>query len=98
MQWEQLATGASHCVQVYAPEAMEPLLKCIQAVSSPSSTIVFAKYKRFAPATKVFWELLPEYFEFEKIPEADYGSPAQEDVIGLFRLTHTASNALAPSS
>lgn len=76
------------CLQVYAPEAMETLLKCIQAVSTPSSTIIFAKYKRFAPATKRFWELLPLYFDWEKIPEASYGSPHQEGAIGLFRLRH----------
>lgn len=66
---------------------MEPLLKCIHAVSSSSSIILFAKYKRFAPATKRFWELLPQFFDFEKIPETSYGSPAQEDAIGIFRLT-----------
>lgn len=75
-------------LQVYAPEAMEPLLKCIHAVSSSSSIILFAKYKRFAPATKRFWELLPQFFGFEKIPETSYGSSAQEDAIGIFRLTH----------
>lgn len=70
---------------------MEPLLKCIQAVSSPSSLILFAKYKRFAPATERFWELLPLYFDVEKIPEATFGSAPQEDVIGIFQFRHKAA-------
>lgn len=91
-------TFSSSCLQVYAPEAMEPLLKCIQAVSSPASTIIFAKYKRFAPATARFWELLPLYFVWEKIPEGDYGSPDQEDAIGLFRLRHKQEMPESPAS
>ena len=66
-------------------------MKCIQAVSSPSSIILFAKYKRFAPATQQFWKLLPQYFDVEKIPEASFGSPPQEDVIGIFQFWHRAS-------
>ena len=66
---------------------MQPLLECIRSVSTPASTILLAKYKRFAPASERFWELLPDYFDCEKIPENVFGAKTQEDCIGIFRLT-----------
>lgn len=72
--------------QVYVPEAMQPLLECIRRVSTPASTILLAKYKRFAPASEQFWKLLPDYFDFTKVPEADFGAKPQEDCIGVFKL------------
>ena len=74
-------------LQVYEPDAMQSLLECIHAVSGPSSTILLAYYKRFAQAGERFWRLLPQYFEFEKIPETIFGAKAQPDNLGLFRLT-----------
>ena len=68
------------------PEAMQPLLECIQMVSTAASTILLAKYKRFAPASEQFWKLLPNFFDVTKIPEADFGARPQEDCIGIFKL------------
>ena len=87
--WFLCQTRLEVCVylQVYLPEAMQSLLECIHAVSGPSSTILLAYYKRFAPADEQFWKLIPRYFEFEKIPEATFGAKAQPDNLGIFRLT-----------
>jgi hypothetical protein len=78
------------CLQVYVPEAMQSLLECIHTTSGPSSLILLAYYKRFAQAGETFWKLLPDYFDFEKIPEASFGAKAQPDNLGLFRLTWKA--------
>ena len=63
------------------------MLECIRSVSTPTSTIFLAKYKRFAPASEQFWKLLPDYFKCEKVPESAFGAKAQEDCIGIFKLT-----------
>lgn len=68
------------------PEAMQPLFECIQTMSTAASTILLAKYKRFAPASEQFWKLLPDFFDVTKIPEADFGAKPQEDCIGIFKL------------
>ncbi len=83
-------TSMSVCLQVYVPEAMQSLLECIHATSGPLSTILLAYYKRFAQAGEQFWKLLPDYFDFEKIPEATFGAKAQPDNLGLFKLTWKA--------
>lgn len=80
------ADNSSCCAQVYVPEAMEPLLKCMHTVSSPSSMVLLAHYKRFAEASERFWHVLPKYFSHEKISEASYGVKDQPDNIGLFVL------------
>ncbi len=77
-------------LQVYVPEAMQSLLVCIHTTSGPSSLILLAYYKRFAQAGETFWKLLPDYFDFEKIPEATFGAKAQPDNLGLFKLTWKA--------
>ena len=66
---------------------MQSLLACIHATSGPSSLILLAYYKRFAQAGEQFWKLLPDYFEFKKIPETSFGAKAQPDNLGLFKLT-----------
>ena len=78
-------------MQVYVPEAMQSLLDCIHAVSSPSSTILLAYYKRFAEAGEQFWKLLPEYFDFEKIPERTFGAKPQPETLGIFSLKRRES-------
>ena len=69
------------------PEAMQALLECMHQVSGLSSTVLLAHYKRFAEASERFWELLPNYFACEKVPEGSYGAKSQPEHVGIFMLT-----------
>lgn len=73
-------------VQVYIAELMESLLQCMFNLSTPSTLVLFAYYERSATAGRVFWDLLPSYFSYEKIPEDSYGAGAHPGNLGLFSL------------
>ncbi|KAK9820195.1 hypothetical protein WJX72_007349 [[Myrmecia] bisecta] len=72
---------------VYVVELMEPLLKCMAALSTPRTKVIFAYYERSAAAAREFWSLIPDYFTWQKVPDASYGAPPHADNLGIFLLT-----------
>lgn len=72
--------------QVYVAELAEPLLNSMWSLSDAASIILFAYYERSKAAHARFWDLLPSYFNVEKIPESSYGQNEHAAGIGLFRL------------
>lgn len=75
-------------LQVYIAELMEDLLQCMHDLSSQQTLVLFAYYERSAVAGKAFWDLLPEYFCCQKIPESTYGARPHPDNLGIFELRH----------
>lgn len=73
-------------LQVYIEELMEPLVQCMHKLCSQKSTVLLAYYERSKAAGAVFWKLLPNFFTFQKVPEASFGAGAHPDHVGLFLL------------
>lgn len=65
---------------------MDDLLRCMHALASQQTVVLFAYYERSASAGAAFWDLLPQFFTHQKIPEQDYGARPHPSHLGLFQL------------
>jgi hypothetical protein len=73
-------------MQVYIADLMLPLVNCMASLVGEGSLIYLAYYERSAAAAKLFWEILPKYFTFEKVLEERYGASFHPCDVGVFQL------------